>query len=517
MLTKNFQQAGINTILLFILLVIIPINTGFSQTGGGYINYEEIMLDPLNITLDAIAVQQTPNWSDVKAVGMGKTQLANGRFCNAMLDNPALLSHTNYLYDLFGIQAIFPGATFDAATYVKDNIHQFKDGDFLKLLGDGFKEYYSANTAEGERAAIRKINQALEFPNELLDKIVVDSDDPYVHGMNVIPSVQVQYGNWGFSLYGNAKMGFFVDPGKPTSRLLALQIPENTQDLTVEVLKSLAEIVGSLFDEDGNLSENALPQAFATSNIDIVGAVGRSYRINKSLHLGANLKIINRRFSTKLIKPDNLKDVLKEARSDIKHSATGLTFDIGALYRHIRTGTRFGVSLQNIIPVTTVSSATTFDFVTPVNSYPKEDSYGNPLVGSVDFWGDFYPDPQGDTLLVIEKQEVHAKQPFELKAPILANIGVLHPINRNWDVSFDWVDIFSQDDFQFDKYIERFRIGTEYRLPKYYKLALRGGIADKHLTFGCGIRFKYVQIDAAYARDSYTGNGAFFTQLKFGY
>ncbi|MDZ7400266.1 MAG: conjugal transfer protein TraF [candidate division KSB1 bacterium] len=510
------NPAYYKVLLLFCIIIFFSsYGASLSQSGGGYIVYNQITAPPLDIKLDPIEFPQSPNRFDVKAMGMGNTQIANGRFFNAMMYNPALLSRQRTSFDVLSIQASLPKATFDAATFLKDNRTEFKQGDFLKLLADGFKEYYSAQTAEQQRLAIQKINRALEFPNQLLDNIVGDTQSPQTHGLNMLPSFQAQIGNWGFSLYGNAQVGFEVEPGETVGKLLALKIPENSEDLTVDVLRELANIVGSLFDESGNISQSTLPQAFAVSYVDIIGAIGRAYAINENLHLGANLKVINRRFSTKRIDADNFKDVLKEARSDIEKSATGFTIDVGALYRYQKTGTEFGVSLQNVLPVKEISSSVKFNFVTPVNAYYVDDGTGKPAVGSLDLLGNFYPDPSGDTLLTIENQPLNVDVPFQLKAPLLMNVGILHPLKPNWDISFDLVDIFSQDD-KFDDYVDRFRIGTEYRLPQY-RLALRGGLAQRHLAAGLGLDFKYVQLDAAYAHDTFIDRGSMFAQIRFGW
>jgi hypothetical protein len=472
---------------------------------------------PLDTSLSTIDFPQSPNWTNVKAVGMGKTQTSNGRFYNGMLANPALLADAKDRFDIIGLQVSFPKSTFDAASFVRKNVNQFKKGDFLRLLGEGFKDYYNAETPEQQTAAVRKINNALAFPNELFDKIVGNTDNPITHGISVIPNIQIQYGNWGFSLFGNGQIGFVVNPGETTSKLLGLHIPENTQDLTLDVIKNLAEIVGSLFDENGDISPNALPQVFAMSHVDIVGAVGRSYSIGPNLDAGANLKVVNRRFSTKLINSDNLDRVLTEARSEMKHTTTGFTVDLGLLYRAPKNGMRVGVSLLNALPFQTLTSTTTFQFVAPSNAFYVDDGTGRPAVGSVDLAGNFSPDPLGDTLLVIEKREVKARWPFRLKAPLLANLGISYPIKSNWDLALDWIDMFSNDG-TYDNLADRLRIGTEYRFANLKpQVALRVGIAEKHLTVGAGIQTKYAQIDLAYARDPFLDRNSLYTQIQLGW
>jgi hypothetical protein len=110
----------LNFSLLLILLVTLQTGSGIAQIGGGHITSREFTGEPRYLKLDAIDLHTSINWNDVRAIGMGKTQIANGRFFNAMLDNPALLSNTNYLFEVFGVKANFPGETFTAANFLKE-------------------------------------------------------------------------------------------------------------------------------------------------------------------------------------------------------------------------------------------------------------------------------------------------------------------------------------------------------------------------------------------------------------
>jgi len=509
----------IRSIAILAIIVLIGLVDRFvwSQTGGGYINYAQTTGEPLDLNLETIDFPQSPILIHASAVGMGKTQTSDGRFYNGMLINPALLSDGKNRFDILGLQVSFPKSTFDAASFLKKNKQQFKTGDFLKSLGLGFKEYYTAETPEQQAGAIRKINQALAFPNELYSTIIGNADNPLTHGLSVIPNLQVQYGRWGFSLFGKGQIGFVVNPGNTIPQILGLHIQENTADLTVDMIKNLAEILGSALDENGNVSSDALPQAFAMSYVDIVGALGRSYALSPNLNVGANVKIVNRRFSTKIINPENLKDVLSEARTELKHTATGFTADLGLLYQSPKTGIRIGVSLLNVIPVKTITSTTALQFTIPSNASYVDDGTGNIAVGSVGFDGEFYPDPLGDTLLTIEKRQVNVKQPFKLKAPLLANLGVTYPIRPNWDLAVDWVDILSKDQ-TYNGFADRLRIGTEYRFSNWNPLvSVRGGISEKHLTIGAGVQTRFARIDLAYARDPFLEKSVLFTQIQLGW
>jgi hypothetical protein len=513
---QNFRSTATGFLSLF-LFYAAGSRDSFSQTGGGYINYGQIEGEPLTVTTHPLDVNQSPNWTPVRNVGMGMTQTADGRFSNGMLSNPALLSERANRATAFGVQAAFPKATFDATSYIKKNIGQFRDGDFLKLLGEGFSDYYSAETAEQQALAVRKINRALDFPNELLDKIVGRGESPGTHGFQAVPFIQVQQGRWGVSVFGRGQIGFAVEPGETTTRLLSLHIPANTEDLSTETLYQLAEIVGTLFDENGDISQNALPRAFAVSTIDVAGVIGRSFSLGPALDGGASLKIINRRFSTKIIDPENLDRVLSEARSELKHTATGVTVDLGIAYRSPSNGTRLGFSVLNVFPVKTITSTTEMSFSMPAGAYFVDDGTGRPAVGSLDESGVFTPDPAGDTLVVVENRQITARLPFRLKAPLLANAGLSRPIRPNWDVSVDWVDILSKDD-TYNSTAERIRLGTEYRIiRRQAELALRGGVAQKRLAIGAGLKTRIVQIDVAYARDSFLEKNAIFSQIQIGW
>lgn len=516
-MTKSRRVRNGTAVLAGLFLAGLP-GAGSTQDlgfGGGYVVVEEVALPDTAVITDATGIPQSPNRVDVKAIGMGKTQVANGARFNAMMDNPALLSRKRFSVDLLGIQASIPQATLDAAKFVKDNRSQFTDGFFFTQINEGVAAYQQAGTIEDRLDAIATINQGLLFPNELLKETVGKQDDPNTHGINAVPNLQVQLGNWGASLYSTAQIGFQVSPGNSIDQLLSVQIPEGADDLSPEVLKTLSGVVSSVFEADGSLSSEGLPQVFATTYLDVVGAVGYARQVKPDLDVGANVKVLHRRFTTKNIDANNLDDILGEAGNDLKKSVTGLTLDLGALYEYKKTGTRFGLAIQNLVPVKKITSTAGFTFVNSQEYYLSDDN-GDPLVGFVDPQdGSFFPDSRGDTLLSAETQRIQVQAPLQLKVPTLVNAGATHPLRPNWDVSVDWVDILAQDD-KYDHYVGRFHVGTEYRLLKGM-VSLRGGIADEHPTLGAGLSFKILQVDAAYAYDNFIGDNAYFIQLKTGW
>ena len=488
------------------LLLFLLVSSAFSQ--GGYYISRTIVIPDTSITTGSIGVPVSPNREDVKAIGMGRTQVADGKTFNAMMYNPALLSRQRTTFDVAGIQASLPPRTFDALAYLRDNKDQFKSGKFYTDIRDGLHDWNTAATLQDRIAAVQKINAGLAVLNGLQEKVTGPSDNPWTQGIGLIPNIQVQVGNWGFSLYGNIQSGFQVETGKTVSDILALKIPPGGE-LTPELIQQLAGIILPLIDVNGNLNLNdAMPVAYAVAYFDIVGAVGYAREIREGLSVGANLKVLNRRFSTKRIAPDNFDEIVSDVRKDFQASVTGFTMDLGTLYKIKKTGTEIGLSLQNVIPVQTITSNATANFdISQIVDYDR--------VGGVPV-----TNAQGDTGLVKASQGLKVSVPFELKVPFIANLGAVHPLTKNWDVALDWADIAAQDS-RYQTYIERFRIGTEYRLEAkkdVLGIAFRGGLADKRFTVGLGLNlFRVVQLDGAYAYDQFVGDYVIFGQAKVGW
>jgi len=456
----------------------------------------------LSVTTDQFTVPIAPNRDDVKAIGMGNTQIAVGTRFNAMMYNPALLSHGRVSYEVPGIQAMLPTSTFDAIGFLSDpnTIKELRTGDFLKRIRRGFDQYVNAaGTAEDvaaqQAAAIGLMNSGLRFVNEMQDKVIGPTDDPKLQGISFIPSFQVQIDHWGFALYGILQSGFQSFPTEALSRLYSLRIPENLNSLSVEQQLDIALAILPLFDQNLNLRyQQAIPTTFAVAYLDIVGAVGYGYQVNDALSLGANLKLVNRRVSTNIINSEHYDHILREIRSNFSSSKTGVTLDLGALYEFRKIATSLGLSLQNIIPMPTLNSTAVL----------------HTLV---------YTQPEDQSQLPVA-QTLTATLPFEFKVPFLANIGAMHSLTPNWDVALDWVDVASQDD-AYEEYIERFRLGTEYRLevaPGSFGAAFRLGLANKRFAGGLGLSFwRVFQLDGAYAFDHFIGDNAFFAQVRFGW
>jgi hypothetical protein len=459
------------------------------------------------VTTDAIKIPMSSNKEDVKAIGMGKTQVANGMQFNAMMYNPALLAHERISFDAPNVQASLPWRSFDALAFLRDHSRQFSTGGFLKQIKDGVRQFKNAQTLEQQLEALRMIQEGLAFPNELQNRIGGTADAPKVHGLSVIPGLQAQIGNWGFAAYGVAQTGFMLQSGQALGSLAKLNIPRSLDDVTPEMLINLLATVDPLLDENGDLRSESLPEAFAVSYLDLVGAGGYAFQASEELSLGATVKLLNRRFSSKRIAPENYANIYKQLRQDFSKSITGVTMDFGATYDVRSSGTRIGVSVQNVIPVQTIQSNAHVNYTASEIVDFDRDEDGNPIITN------------GQAAVVAGAQRVRVTVPLELEAPLLANIGVLQPLTDSWDVELDWADI-AGNDTKYETTIERMRLGTEYRFTlsgNGLVLAVRAGLAEKVPTFGAGVNvFDIFQLDAAYARDTFLGENSIFAQVKLG-
>jgi hypothetical protein len=117
-------------------------------------------------------------------------------------------------------------------------------------------------------------------------------------------------------------------------------------------------------------------------------------------------------------------------------------------------------------------------------------------------------------------REVTLEMPYELRLPVVLNIGARHSITPAWDVALDITDLADQD-ARYKRYAERIRIGTEYRLDAIdgeFGIVPRLGMSDLQLSVGLGVNlFRVLQIDAAYAHDSYVDAQSYFLQVRLGW
>ncbi len=498
--------------ILAAILFLVP--SSFAQTGGGYIVVGRYALPDTALKTNSVPLDFSPNKEDVKSIGMGRVGVAGITNGGGMLYNPALLAKPAFSLDLLNVGASLPNRTFEAAKFIRNNRGQFQNGDFLQLLKKGYNDFQNATTPQGKLDAIREIQEAMKFPSDLVNEVAGNPESPNVHGMSVLPSFQLQAGNIGVSVFSQVQLGFTARPGDAIAQLLALDIPPNAQDLTPATIRTIMQVINALFDAQGNLSSTGLPQVTALTFVDIAGAVGYGMDLGNGLNVGASLKILNRRLSAKNIEAINLDNIFSESAKELQASVTGFTIDAGAIYSIPGTGTQVAVALQNIIPVKTISSTANFDFNVAQN-FIVRDNNGNPYVGYVDPQGNFVQDPSGDTAIAVISRNVKIGVPIELKAPFLCTIGAVHPISEDWSAGLEIADLFA-DDKKYDGFADRIRIGTEYRLLSDI-FALRLGLSAKKLSYGLGLNFKVVQIDAASAQDTFIGDRSYYAQVKVGW
>jgi hypothetical protein len=492
--------------MVLLAVVLMVAVSGVWGQGGYFLSGTRILPDQY-FTEGTVRMAVASNRQDVKAIGQGMTQVANGLTFNAMLDNPALLAETRASFDVPSVMASIPAQSIPAMMYLKDHSDQFQHGTFLRQIRDGVIAFQSAATDPQRYAAMQEIQQGLQFPNDFQQSMGGTSDNPSMHGLFVVPNFQVQSGNIGLALYATGQLGFVVRSSPAVSELAHFPLPNDISDLSPSKIFQLLTIVEPLFDSNGDLKPEALPSTYAVSYVDAVGVVGYGMKVTPALNLGVNLKVINRRFSSKWIDANNYDNILNQVRDDFQISSTGYTVDLGGVYTLESHGTRLGCVIQNLLPLRKLASETTIRRLDSRIEYALDPS-NNIIVFN------------GDTALVNVQQVVHTSIPFELSEPLLVNLGVTQRFLDNWDVSVDWVDVASQDD-KHDTYLSRFRVGTEFRLDAlrdYLGLAVRTGMADKHPTFGLGLNlFRVLQVDGAYAYNTFTDENSYFAQVKVGW
>ena len=449
-------------------------------------------------TAETIHLKYPINAIDVRAIGMGNTQIANGKTYNAMMYNPALLGHKRFSIEFLGIQAGMPSATYDAANYLSQHIDEFEEAISLNQIWDGLDQLTQPGASNDQKLqAFHEIQDGMVFINDLFLEVTGPGDDPKIHGINLLPGISGQVGNFGFSLYGFGQAGFMVELSPTFESLLEIEIP-STLDNPVATARAIVQLTAALAPAvvgPRKFSDKALPTAFYTSYFDIVGAVGYGLPIYKNLTLGANLKIINRRFLIDRIAVDDYDEIISNAWNKFKSDVTGVTGDLGAHYQ-FKFGTSVGATFQNIIPVKEITKSidTEFQFHKLI---PREGQ-----IDSLVTW------------------ETTITRPFELKVPFIMSLGVCHPITGNWDIAFDWVDI-AENDSRYEKTEDRIRLGTEYRfdtLKSALTITPRLGLSDQRIALGLGLNvLKLIHIDGAYAYDRFVNENAYYAQLKIGW
>ena len=145
--------------------------------------------------------------------------------------------------------------------------------------------------------------------------------------------------------------------------LLAVEIPSNL-DKPIATARAIVQLTAALAPAligPREFSEKAYPTAFYSSYFDIIGVVGYGYPIYNNLTLGANLKIINRRFLIDKINVDDYDEIISNTWDKFKSDVTGVTSDLGAHYQ-FKFGTSVGATFQNIFPVKEIEKSIDTEF-----------------------------------------------------------------------------------------------------------------------------------------------------------
>jgi hypothetical protein len=426
---------------------------------------------------------------DSRASGMGRTRVADERSLSSFRYNPGFLGMSDRFAVTGGILANAPVQTVDAVVFISDNLPELEGAFSLRALQDAVEAY--RNGIGFSQQVEDKLAAVSAFAKELFGKVIGDPANPDIHGALFDIGARVQVGHWGFSLYAYGQSGMAAYPGPVLGPLLGVYLRTDFQD-SAQAAAAMAEIeaLGDLIVDPvtGNISPGALPGFFSLTFTDLVASAGYGMMIADSFSVGANLKVVNRRFSATRITANDAGDLTQNLFADLSKVETGVTIDVGAVYR-TSAGLTLGVNIQNLIPLAVLNSGYSAEY-NSLSIARDLDPNGNPIVNA-----------DGDTALVVSTQKTVIDGPAKLALPLIANVGVSFAVTDDWDAAFELVDV-AQQVTSFKNYAQRFGFGMEYRLHLFdddLQLAPRIGFANVETTFGLGVKiFDLVRLDAAY-------------------
>ncbi|RPI71886.1 MAG: hypothetical protein EHM47_09305, partial [Ignavibacteriales bacterium] len=280
----------------FVLLLFIINGAAQAQY---VLDPEVVILPDAKLDVESTSLPLPSIKEDTKSVGMGKTGIAFGKTYNGMLYNPALLSRKRFMLDAVSLSLSLPPETYDAANYLNDHFSEFKEAVSLKEVWAGIEEFKNAADITQQLTALRKVQDGLKFPRDLFQQIIGTPENPLTHGIRTIPSIAVQYDNFGFTLYGVAQSAFQVEQSPVLDALLDVPLPDDLNDpqQVANAMLALEGVLQPIFEL--NDFEEALPFAYSISYVDIVGAFGYAHDFMPNFSAGANLKVVHRRFSAR--------------------------------------------------------------------------------------------------------------------------------------------------------------------------------------------------------------------------
>ena len=474
--------------LLTAMVIVVVISLNQVRAQDFYVN-RTVQLPDTAISKPMSRLALPTGIFDARALAMGKARVADEKSPGSFRSNPAFLGMADRFVVGGGIYANAPVQTVDAIVFIGGKQSELEGAFSLRALQDAVDAY--RNGTGFSQQVEEKLAAVNAFATELFDKVIGDPANPDVHGGLFDIGASAQVGHWGFSLHAYGQSGMAAYPGPILGPLLEIYLTTDFQD-SAQAAEAIAEIEALkdvIVDPvTGEVSPGALPGFFSLTYTDVVASAGYGIMLADSFSVGANLKVINRRFSAARITANDAGDITQNLFADLSTVETGVTFDVGAVYR-TSFGLTAGLSVQNLIPVGVLNSGYSINY-NSMQLARDLDTQGNPIVN-----GD------GDTALVAFTQKTVIDGPAKLALPFVANIGASFAINENWDVAFELVDAAEQVSV-YQNYAERFGFGTEYRFHLFndvLQLAPRIGFATAEPTFGLGIRIiDHIRIDAAY-------------------
>ncbi len=488
------------------LFAITLLFSGLLYAQSGY-HFKTVTLPTLETTGKKTAFHYLSYFPDVSATGMGQIQTASEGQTLSMLSNPAFLAKKSNRFEVFGMQMAFPKSTWDAAWFLEDNMNEFIEAASLNQIWDGVNAFFAPGAdLNAKWDAIGEIQNGMEFVVDLLNEVTGPPEAPTKHGFNVLPGIGAQIGNWGFSLYGYGQASFLVRQSPTLDALADINIPENLEN-PLQAAQSVLQMMGilgaGLILENNTFSYEIFPVAYYLSYMDIVGTIGYGKPVLDNLNIGANLKVINRRFLLDRIPVVDYDQIIQNAFKDFSTHITGITADLGAQIS-LPFGTQMGVSLINILPVKTLNQTIQMDFMHHQVAYDRVN-------------GQKQVDANGDTLMLRYKRPVLLDLPYALHLPFLINVGFYHQLNNRWSAGLDWLDLL-ENDSRYKSIQGRLRLGTQYIYPLWMdKLEITGrfGYGDEHFSGGLGLKiYNTFYLDGAYAWDPVINDFAYYMQFR---
>jgi hypothetical protein len=435
---------------------------------------------------------------------MGKTMLLDVGMRSPYEMNPALLAQSSGFAGSFWVEAGSPLETLDAIIFIGEHDGEFQSGSAAKLIYDQILRYIGDPSVKPQVGAV--IEQLLDIPRQMVTKAIGDLDNPRINNANLNVNLKARVGNWGFHVSGVAQTSFAIRLGPVYGELMDILLTTNfDDDNSLEYALSRLQALGEQIVDPatGAVQREALPAIYSLNYADLVAAVGYGFTVMGGLDVGVTARILNRRFAVDRISVNETSDLAERWLAGLKSGSTGLTFDVGGIYS-IAPQWRVSATLHNLIPMKTLSSSYSLDFLR-VHVVRDLDSTGQTIVNA-----------EGDTALVVTRQQITMEGPAELSLPFVANAGVVYRAMENLDFAFEMVDIAAQQS-RYDTFLERLRLGAEYRfqfLGGDLVVPVRMGLAEQIPTFGAGIGYRnIVRVDGGFYSSSSQKNRTVGLQL----